>query len=139
MEPNFEPAFNYLGAAYAQKRMYPEAIQEFEKWLALSPANPRALAALAHTYALSGRRAEAEKRLRELQTLSQSRYVPAYDVATVYVGLGDKVEAIEWLEKAYEEQSAWIIWIKIEPYFEALHDQPRFHALLRRMGLESPS
>jgi eukaryotic-like serine/threonine-protein kinase len=139
MEPNFEPALAYLGAAYAQKRMYPEAIQEFEKWLALSPANPRALAALAHTYALWGRRAEAEKRLRELQTLSRTRYVPAFDVATVYMGLGDKVRAIEWLEKAYEERSTWIIWIKIEPHFEALHDQPRFHALLRRMGLESPS
>ena len=84
-----------------------------------------------------GQRAEAEKRLRELQALSKSRYVPAYDVAAVYMGLGDKIRGLEWLEKAYEERSTWIIWIKIEPYFEALHDQPRFHALLRRMGLKN--
>jgi TolB-like protein/Tfp pilus assembly protein PilF len=82
MEPNFEPALWYLGAAYEQKGMYQEAIQEFEKWLALSKGNPRALAALAHTYGVSGRRAEAEKRLRELHSLSNTRYVPPFDLGS---------------------------------------------------------
>jgi eukaryotic-like serine/threonine-protein kinase len=136
MEPNFEPALWYLGAAYEQKGMFAEAIQEFEKWLALSKENPRALAALAHTYGVSGRRAEAEKRLRELRSLSKTRYVPPFDLAVVYMGLGDSIGALDWLEKAYEEPSTWIIWVAIEPYWDALRSEPRFDALLRRMGLK---
>lgn len=52
------------------------------------------------------------------------------------MGLGDRTRALDWLEKAYEESSTWIIWIKIEPYWDALRGEPRFDALLRHMGLQ---
>ena len=138
MDSTFAAAHWYVGMAYERKGVYQQAIAEFEQWFDLSQGDPAAIAALAHTYAVWGQRAEAEKRLAQLQTLSKTQYVPPFDVAMVHMGLGDKNRALEWLDKAYEEQSAFLIWIRVDPRFDSLHVEPRFHALLRRMGLERP-
>jgi tetratricopeptide (TPR) repeat protein len=134
MDPNFAVAHWYLGLAYEQKSRYTEAIGEFQKWLELSTGDPAAIAALAHAYGVSGNRKEAEKRLAQLQELSKSRYVAPIDIAVGYTGLGDKERTLEWLEKAFEDRSAWLIWIKIDPRFAALRSEPRYRALLSRMG-----
>ncbi len=94
------------------------------------------LGGLGHAYAVSGKRAEAQKVLAELKDLSKRRYVAPFDVALVYAGLGDKAQALEWLGKAYEDHSQWFVWIKVDPRFDTLRGEPRFQDLLRRMGLE---
>ena len=138
MDPNFATAHWNLGMAYEQKGMYERAIVEFQRWFDLSEGNPAAIAALAHAYALSGQRGEAQKKLGQLQRLSNTEYVPPFDMALVFTALGDKNQVFDWLEKAYEDQSAFLIWIRVDPRFDGLHVEPRFHALLRRMGLEGP-
>jgi hypothetical protein len=73
--------------------------------------------------------------LAELKDLSKRRYVAPFDIALVYMGLGDKSRALEWLEKAYEDHSDWLAWIKVWPQFDSLRGEPRFQDLLRRLGL----
>ena len=134
MDPDFSRARFYLGWIYEQKAMYAEAIPEFQKAWTLS-GNPQMLAALAHAYAASGKQGEARQALAELKELSKGRYVAPLDMAIVYIGLGERELALEWLEKACEDHSYWLIWLKTDPRFDSLHGHPRYRELLRRMGL----
>ena len=97
--------------------------------------NPQVIASLGHAYALAGRRAEAQKVLALLEETSRRRYVSPYDVATVYAGLGEKEQALLWLEKACDDRSGWLaLWVKVDPKFDSLRSVPRFQNLLRRVG-----
>jgi TolB-like protein len=135
MDPNFGVAHWILGMAYEQKAMYQEALAELQKWSSLSGGDPAATGALGHCYAVSGKRGEAQKALVKLTELSKNQYVSPYDAAVIYIGLGDKDQALESLEKAYEDHSAWLIWVNVDPRFDTLHADQRYHELLRRMGL----
>jgi TolB-like protein/Tfp pilus assembly protein PilF len=95
MDPNYARAHWILGMTYDQLGKYQDAIGEFQKALSLSSGESSTLGALGHVYASSGRRAEAQKVLAELKDLSRHRYVPPFSVALVYVGLGDKSQALE--------------------------------------------
>jgi Flp pilus assembly protein TadD len=114
--------------------MYKEGIAEFEKVLAISPGNPSGLLDLGYAYAVTGRRAEAQKALDQLNELSKQKYVPPYHRAVICVGLGEKDQAFEWLEKAYVDH--FIVLIKVQPVFDPLRSDPRFTDLLRRMNLQ---
>jgi TolB-like protein/Tfp pilus assembly protein PilF/predicted Ser/Thr protein kinase len=134
LDPNFIPALTSLGSAYLQKSMYREGIAEFEKALAISPGNTQALWRLGYAYAVTGRRAEAQKVLDEL---SRKKYVPAFTMAIIYTGLGQKEQAFQWLEKSYEEHdSGPFSFVKVYPIFDPLRSDPRFTDLLRRMNLQ---
>jgi eukaryotic-like serine/threonine-protein kinase len=135
IDPNFGVAHWYLGMAYEQKAMFEEALGELQKWSSLSGGDPAAIGALGHTYAVSEKPGEARKALTKLSELSKSRYVSPYDVAVIYIGLGDKDQALEWLEKAYDDHSAFLIWLNLDPRFDTLHSDQRYHDLQRRMGL----
>jgi len=134
-EPNYWWAFINLAWAYEQKGMYPEAITQFERSLKEWPDSSLALAGLAHTYARAGRKQEALKVLGQLREQASKGFVPAYDLATVYAGLGDADQAFAWLDKAFQERSAFLVHVKWDPKFEALHSDPRFGELIRRIGL----
>jgi TolB-like protein/Flp pilus assembly protein TadD len=134
LEPNFLPAHFRLGQAYTQKGMYKEAIAEFHSAIPLIGDDPEAVAALAYVYALSGRTDEAREVLNKLRALSLKRYVSAYDLAIIYLGLDDKDKALEWLQNAYADRSVWLIGIKVEPMLDSLRPDPRFAELMRRMG-----
>jgi len=136
MDPKFLRAHWWLAVAYEQVGRHEEAIAECEKALSLF-REPGLLGALAWAYAVSGKRAEAQKLVVELKELSKRRYVDPFDVALVYVGLGDKAQEFEWLEKAYEDHSFNLTWIKVDPRLDSLRGEPRFQDLLRRMGLGS--
>jgi tetratricopeptide (TPR) repeat protein len=137
LDPNYVGAHMTLGQAYFQKSMYKEGIAEVEKELAISPGNPAALSVLGYAYAVAGKRADAQKVLNELTELSKQKYVPAWAMAEIYVGLGEKDRAFEWLEKAYEERFAGLLGgIKVDPVFDPLRSDPRFADLLRRMNLQ---
>ncbi len=138
LDPNFTLAHAILGFAYVQKSMPKEAIAEFEKPLAISPTEPTALPGLGYAYAMAGKRIEAQKILDKLGEISEQRYVPAWSRAVVYVGLGDKNKAFDWIEKAYEERSAatGLANLKFGPPFDPLRSDSRFADLLRRMNLQ---
>jgi tetratricopeptide (TPR) repeat protein len=114
--------------------MYKEGITELEKELAITPGYPVALSWLGYAYAVSGRRADAQKLLDQLTDLARQKYVAAVDRARIYTGLGQKDRAFEWLEKGYEDRSIGAI--KVEPTYDPLRSDPRFANLLRRMNLQ---
>ena len=113
-----------------------EAIDEISQAIQLSYGDTRAKATLGHAYGVSGRREDALKVLEELQDISRKRYVSPYYIALVYVGLGDKQQAITWLQKAHEERQPYLTLMKVEPVFDSLHSEPGFVAIERSVGLE---
>ena len=117
--------------------MYKEAIEEFQQVTVLpNPKDdPDIVAALGYTYAVSGNKGEAQKLLDELNELSAQGYIPPFDIALIHLGLGEKDQAFEWLEKAYEERSRWLTGLKVDPIFDSLRSDPRFIDLLNRVGL----
>ena len=134
LDPTSFPARRYLGLAYEQKGMYAEAISEFEKGVKLS-GSPLMLALLGHAYAVSGKRAEAQKVLADLEQLQSQRYVSPYTVAAIYVGLGDRDQAFKWLDRAAEERDLWLMNLKVDPVFAKLRQHRRFSDLLARIRL----
>ena len=134
LDPNVFPALRYRGLAYEQKGMYAEAIADFEKGVKLS-GSPLMVALLGHAYAASGKKAEAQHLLGELQDLQSRRYVSPYTVAAIYAGLGDRDQTFKWLEKAFEERDIWLMNLKVDPVFSKLRTDRRFTDLLARAGL----
>ncbi|HEX7297194.1 MAG TPA: winged helix-turn-helix domain-containing protein [Pyrinomonadaceae bacterium] len=134
LDPTSFPARRYLGLAYEQKGMYPEAIAEFEKGVKLS-GSPLMLALLGHAYAVSGKRAEAQQVLNDLQQLQSQRYVSPYTVAAIYAGLNDQEQAFKWLDKAVDERDIWLMNLKVDPAFSKLRSNRRFGDLLAKIRL----
>jgi tetratricopeptide (TPR) repeat protein len=134
-DPNSWLAHYLLGVAYEGSGQTQEAIPEYQKAIELSQSDEDPTAALAHAYAITGRRAEAQKILREWQRQSESSYVSPYMIATVYAGLGDKDKAFEYLEKAYQERSSDLpYFLKADLRIDGLRSDPRFQDLIRRMN-----
>jgi serine/threonine-protein kinase len=125
----------WIGQALVEQRRYPEAIAEIERAVTLSERNTRVIATLGNTYGLAGRRVEAQAILNELRTRSRQTYVSAFYLALVYVGLGMRDETMEHLEKAVEERQPYLVGLNVEPPFLGLHDDPRFQAIVRRIGI----
>jgi len=135
LDPDFVLAHLWFGRPYLEKQMFPEAIAELEKAVALSGESTISLAVLGHAYASAGRKEAAEAILDKLRRRSEERYVPSYWIGLVYTGLGDADRAFEWLDRAFRERSSWLAWTKVEPRFDSLRPDPRFGALLQKMGL----
>ena len=136
MDKNFAQTYPWLGLILEQKGRYPEAIAAFQKAIKLFPGGSSvAEAELAHTYAVSGNREEAQKIIAELQQLAKSKYVSSFQIAAIYAGLGEKDQAFAWLEKAYGERSDGLVNLKAEQRFDSLRSDPRFQDLARRIGL----
>ena len=134
MDPNFAPAHFRLAEVYLQKRMYREAAAERQKYLVLM--NEREIAALYEgiTEEVSYRWA-VSREIALLKKSAKSRYVSPMTMADLYVQLGDKEQAIAWLEKAYQEHASRLQYLKINPLYDPLRSAPRFQDLLRRIGL----
>ena len=136
MDKNFAQTYPWLGLILEQKGRYAEAIAAFQKAIRLFPGGSSiAEAELAHTYAVSGNREEAQKIIAELQELAKSKYVSSFQIAAIYAGLGEKDQAFAWLEKAYEERSDGLVNLNAEQRFDSLRSDPRFTDLARRVGL----
>lgn len=137
MDPNFAPAHAQLGRVYLKKGMFEDAIKELQKAKDLdnSPERQGRFAWLAYAYAASGKREEAHKMLDELKGTARQRYIPPYNFALIYAGLGDKDQAFAWLEKAYEEHAQQLAFLKSQSLFDSLRSDPRFTDLLRRVNL----
>ena len=134
LDPGFVQARLWFGRPYLQKGMFSEAIAELRQAVQLSNSSTMSVAVLAHAHAAAGHREEALRLLGDLQARAREKYVPSYWIALVHTGLGDLDKAIEWMNKAYAERSAWLAWSNVEPRFDVLRGDPRFRELLRKVG-----
>jgi TolB-like protein/DNA-binding winged helix-turn-helix (wHTH) protein/Flp pilus assembly protein TadD len=132
MDPNFALAHNQLAQAYLQKHMNAEAIAELQKAVDLSGGSPTIIANLARAYAASGKTSEAVKLLGDLKNHPNRGYSDASEVAVVYAALGDKDQAMHWLEIGYEER--FNPGVLLRPGFDPLRSDPRFQDLVHRIG-----
>jgi TolB-like protein/DNA-binding winged helix-turn-helix (wHTH) protein/Flp pilus assembly protein TadD len=125
-----------LGVGYEGTGKLQEAISEYRKAMAMSGGSQGPVVALAHAYAASGRRAEAEKILRDLESKSKGTSTSPYTMSTIYAGLGENDKAFEFLEKAYSEKSLDIpSSLKSDFLLDSLRPDPRFQNLLQRIDL----
>jgi len=126
---------NLLGVAYEGSGQTLLAISEYQKAVEYSGNDSDPTAALAYAYARTGKRAEAEKILRDFLEQSKTTYVSPYMIATIYAGLGNKDRAFEFLAKAYDERSADLSYfLKADLRMDTLRSDPRFQDLIKRMG-----
>lgn len=134
--PNSWSSHYFLAVGYEGSGQLEQAIPEYQRAVDLSQRNSDAIAGLAHVYATSGKKAEAEKIVGDLQRESKTGYVSPYMIAAIYSGLGQKDKAFEFLEKAYQERSPDIAYfIKADLRMDPLRSDPRFQDLLGRIRL----
>ncbi len=134
LEPDSAVTHAVLGIVYEDKRMYAEAITEYKSALQLGgpPGEMRGL--LGYAYAVSGNRTDAEKIIAELEALWPGHTHAALDLAVVFSGLGDKENALYWLEKAQERHVSDLVGIAQDSHFVAMRSDRRFQALVQRVG-----
>jgi serine/threonine protein kinase/tetratricopeptide (TPR) repeat protein len=141
-DPDFWVARHYLALAYVQKGRYQEAIAELRKLIKAPESGPvsdkvvaaetEASASLGFAYGLAGKQREGRAILRQLETLSQQRYVSPLYFAIVYAGLKETDKAIEYLNKAFDARHPGLVLIRIEPMFDGLRGDERFKQLIKR-------
>jgi len=135
LEPNFFYATLYTGWAYGQQGKYEAAIAELNKMRDLREGFVPATSELGYVYAISGRRAEAQKLVKELQERATHEFIDPYYVAIIYLGLDDQEQTFAWLNRAHQERSSWLLWMRVEPKFDRLRSDARFAELVQRVGL----
>jgi DNA-binding winged helix-turn-helix (wHTH) protein/TolB-like protein/Flp pilus assembly protein TadD len=137
LDPHFPQAQREIGLAYLQAGQYQEAQHALQTSLE-QPENyfkSTNAADLAHAYAIAGDRREARRILATLQRSPSDDYVDPADVAVIYVGLGDKESALEWLRRAYDEHSYWLSWLGVDPRWDPLRSDSRFREVEQRVGV----
>ncbi|MBK7933398.1 MAG: tetratricopeptide repeat protein [Acidobacteria bacterium] len=134
LDPNFASAFYGLGLTHWQKGMKPEAIAEMRKYIEMS-GSTLGKGDLGFFLARSGQRDEAVKLLAELKQASSQQYVPRTAVALIHLGLGEKEEALDWLEKEIDDRGSLATYYAVMPELDDLRTEPRFKAMLKRLNL----
>lgn len=122
-------AYRNLGVAYLQQGKLDNAINALSKAVTFSNDNSAFESYLGFAYALAGKRPEAEESLTKLQSIEQ-QFISAYSFVLIYLGLGDLDKTFECLEKAFEERSGFLPFLKVEPMFDAVRFDLRFQDLL---------
>jgi serine/threonine-protein kinase len=135
LNPTSEETHRLLGLVYLQQGLYDEAAGSFKEALAHSEQDALAFAGLGHVAARRGRESEARAVLEELHRRARARYVSPVAQAGLYVTLGERDRAFEWIEKAYRDRRGWLAYLKIEPMLDGLREDPRFDRWLERMRL----
>ena len=92
---------------------------------------------LGHAFGVAGNFSEAHAILNQLRGQSARRFLSSYCIAEIYLGLGDRNQASDWLEKAYSERDGTLVWLKVHPRLDGLRGEPRFRDLLARLRLDS--
>jgi TolB-like protein/tetratricopeptide (TPR) repeat protein len=134
-EPEDPMSLWFLGFALTGAKQFDEAIRILEKTASLSGRSPAVLGVLVRAYAGAGHRTEALRVLDELHRRRRRGYVPPAAFLNAYLGLGDKEEAFAWMERAAEERSNILQFLKVHPFFDLLRGDPRFAEFLRRANL----
>ena len=136
LAPHFPFALGYLGEIYCRQERYEEAAAVLQQASSFSPPGCRwGMGLLAYCYGRWGKREEAQRLLSELEQLSKQTYVPAFAFAMAYIGMDQHDLAFEWLNRACDERPGPFCWLHVEPLYDPLRGDPRFRALLDRVGL----
>jgi serine/threonine-protein kinase len=135
LDPNFGPAYEYLAFSYLKKGRNADAIAAAEKAADLTNRAGITLGDMGYVYAASGKRAEAVAVIKELEAKYARKKAIGQYIAAVYVGLGDKNEAFEWLEKDFQARTGKLTEIRWQLQFEPLRDDARYKDLIKRIGL----
>lgn len=136
LEPHFAHAHAGLGFAHTMTGAFGEAIADFQTLRSLVGSSPRGLGGLGYTYAVSGSTSEARKVLDDLMGFLLQGYDVQLGVAAVYCGLGDREQALAWLEQGLEARVPTIHEMKTSPLWDSLRSEPKFIALLKKIGLQ---
>ncbi len=136
LDPGFWYSHYFLGLAFIQKGRLAEALVTFQRALELEKDNAENWANLGYAYALLGRKGEALQIIDYLKKRSAEAYVAPYNLAVIHAGLGDKDQSFAWLDRAYQERSSMLaIYLGMDVRFDGMRNDPRFNALVRRVGL----
>jgi tetratricopeptide (TPR) repeat protein len=138
VHPDDAPVLWFLGFALIANHQAQEAIPVLEKTASLSDRSPGVVGLLVQAYAKAGRRADALRCLDELKRRQKTGYVPPAAFVLAYLGLGERDQALAWFERGYQEQAGFLKFLKVEPLFDPVRDDPRFKDLLHRAGLDQP-
>jgi len=134
MNPTYPLAHLWLGRSYQQKGMFDESMAEYKATDSALPNWVVTIAGIGNLQGLAKSNSDARLTLAKLDAMSKSRYVTPYGIALVYAGMGNKDEAFRWLEKAFDDRANWLVWLRFDPRWEALHADPRYAEMVRRMG-----
>jgi len=135
LNPHFSPAYWILGLVQEQRAEFDESIAAFQRAIQISPRSPIMQAALGRTFALSGKRKDALRILDELHRLGEKRYVSPFELASLHFALEQSDEGFEWLSKAFQDRCFELISLRVDPRWQSLKSNPRFHQLFSRLGL----
>ena len=135
LDPDFRLGHYFLGLAYSGKQMYPEALAEYEKGVATDSKDEWALSGLGWVYALMHNRMKAEGVIRRLRQDARERPDLALEIAIIYSALGEKNEAFDWLEKAYQNRDGGLMLVSSYWYFAEIRSDPRYAEFVKKMGL----
>jgi serine/threonine-protein kinase len=134
LNPNNWFAHMFASSAYIEKGMFAEAVVEASKSREINSANSQSIAQLSYALAKSGKQAEARGLLEEVLRSSKERYVSPGNIALIYNGLGERDETFAWLGRGYDRRDPKMVFLKVEPKWNNLRDDPRFKDLMRRVG-----
>lgn len=135
LDSNWFDSYHHLGWAYVQVGKYDEAIAMHEKAVRLVGGSDVTKGGLGFAYAVGGHPEKARQLVHELVRESERRYVPAYQIALIWTGLGERELAFQWLSKGIKGHDVWMPVLKIEPAFDPLRSDPRYELLLKEMQL----
>jgi len=133
LDEKFIPAHGWLGMSLGQQKRFGEAIDTFHRALDVE-RTPILLAMIGHAYAIAGERVKAIEALDALREEAKSRYVSPYDLAVIHAGLGNQSEAMRTLRVAFDDRSAWMVFIRVDPRLDPLRELPEFRELVARVG-----
>ncbi|MFO1352065.1 MAG: winged helix-turn-helix domain-containing protein [Gammaproteobacteria bacterium] len=139
VSPDYGNVYRGLGELYGYQSRYKESIAAMHKLVDVYGSTPYALASLGWAYGVAGQKDAALEILEVLTRRAKTQKVESAEIARVYLGLGDKQQALDWFEKNYEEHAGgWVlVFAKSFPFFDPLRSEPRFIELLKKLGLEN--
>jgi serine/threonine-protein kinase len=133
LDDHFIPAHGWRGMALGQKKRYGDSLESFRRALQVDHV-PILSAMLAHTHAIAGNHAEANRLLTALRKEETRQYISPYDIAVIHAGLGDDDAALDALDEAIEDRSAWMVFLNVDPRLDGLRDEPRFRAIAAKLA-----
>ena len=133
MNPDFPAAHLWMGRSLQELGRHDDAIEAFRRVDRQLEGWSVSIAARGHAEAMAGQRDAARQTLAELRQLATRRFVTSYGIALVYAGLGEADPAFSWLDKAFEERSHWLVWLRVDPRWHNLRTDPRFPHLVNRL------
>ena len=135
MNPEAEETYRVLGLSVAMQGDLVEAERILREAITLRGAGPYAIATLAYVLGRKGDREGALAHLRDLEQRAAAGYVSSVAFATLYLGLADIEQALDWTERARAERRGWVTYLRINPIFDPLRESPRFRTLIEKMRL----